>query len=376
MSHEVLREDLFADRNYPPFDRVAMDGIGISLLAWQEGVREFPIQDCQRAGEPRKKLKIPNHCIEVMTGAPLPERCDAVIPYEQVQLNEKKAKLGGDLNLEFMMNVHREGSDYKSGDLLVSAGCALESPHWSIAASIGKSKIKISRRPRITLLSTGDELVNVEEEPKYYQIRRSNTYAILSSLRKNSFNPEKVFHLKDNRLDVLDKLRTALNESDFLILSGGVSMGKFDYIPESLSNLGINCIFHKIKQKPGKPMWFGTSKSGQTVFALPGNPVSALICLHRYVLPALNKFLTGQKFQKKYFQYAVLNEKVTFKKSFTYFLPVSLEFGVDGKTFATPVKSNGSGDFSSLIRSHGFLELDANSENFYPGQSYPVYLWG
>ena len=374
LGSEVLRQNLYADRNYPPFHRVAMDGIAISLKAWTEGLREFVVQDIQRAGVPAMELLQPQNCIEVMTGAVLPKGCDAVIRYEDVEINASKALVKVELNLSSMYNVHQEGSDYQAGDVLVKAGQVLEAPHWSIAASVGEAEVQVSRRPKIAIVSTGDELIEVDEKPKAYQIRRSNAYTLLASCRKNGFYDVKMEHIRDNPEEVRRTLQKILGESDILILSGGVSMGKFDFVPSTLTELGIQPVFHKIRQKPGKPFWFGVSEKKQMVFALPGNPVSALVCFHRYVLQALNKTL-GHDPNYLGQAHAVLEEKVSFKKPLTYFLPVQVRSGEDGMTYAKPVKSNGSGDFASLGRSQGFIELSADEETFLPGKAYPLYYW-
>lgn len=372
---EVLQRPLYADRNYPPFHRVAMDGIAITCSDWNDGHREFQVQGVQRAGVPALKLEAPNSCIEVMTGAVLPKGCDAVIRYEDTVIKDGVATVVSELDLLPMNNVHQEGSDYQKGELLVKSGSTLESPHWSIAASVGEASVLVSRRPKIAVISTGDELVEVDQQPEAYQIRRSNAYSLLSSLKKSGFNEVSMNHIKDEPSEVRSVLKNALDTSDVLILSGGVSMGKFDFIPRTLEEIGVAPVFHKVKQRPGKPLWFGVTETKQRIFALPGNPVSALVCLHRYVLPSLNKALGATENPERCMAHAVLEEDVQFKKSLTYFLPVSIRNGSDGRTYAQPVRSNGSGDFASLADSHGFIELDEGEDLFSAGQAYPVYYW-
>ena len=370
-SGEVLDEALVADRNYPPFDRVAMDGIAINYKAIQEGLNSFKIEGVTRAGEPQSTLLDDNNCLEVMTGGVLPIGCDVVIRYEDIQIENGEAKLIDGLEISKMQNVHLHGSDYQEGDLLLEKGFKIEAPQMAVLTSIGKDNLQTMARPKIAIVSTGDELIDVEETPLAHQIRRSNVYTIYSALKLHGFSDVEILHVKDEKEVIFDKLEQVLKEVDVLILSGGVSKGKFDYIPEVLADLKVNKIFHKIKQKPGKPMWFGTRQDNKMVFGLPGNPTSALICFRRYVLPALWKSIKT-KAQPKF---ARLTNEVNFKKPMTYFLPVSIDYTDNGVISAAPVKTNGSGDFNSVAKSDGFIELTAEKNVFNKGESYPLYLW-
>lgn len=372
---EVLSEPLIADRDYPAFNRVAMDGIAISTASWNSGQRDFFIEGCQRAGEEQKVLNDKSHCIEVMTGATLPRGTNCVIRYEDIEITDHKAMVNSDTDISDMKNVHTKGLDYKQGDVLVKSNTMMSSPHWSIAASIGKSNLKVARRPKIAVVSTGDELVSVSEVPTDFQIRRSNVYSLLSSLRTYGFNDVVLMHLKDNVEDIHRELGNIISENDVVILSGGVSMGKFDFVPKCLADLKVKQIFHKVRQKPGKPLWFGVTEDQKSVFGLPGNPVSAAVCLHRYVIPSLLGSLGLAKDTVLNKSYAVLKERVLFKKELTYFLPVETFSSEDGALIACPIKSNGSGDFSSLNKSSGFLELPQNREVFEKGETFPIYFW-
>ncbi len=369
---EVLQESLVADRSYPPFHRVAMDGIAISLKAWESGQRKFTIEACQRAGDAQKKLYSETNCIEVMTGAVLPENCDVVIRYEDVTIDGGVAGIANDLNISKMQNVHLHASDYQEGDTLVAAGDKMCAPQWAVAASIGKANIKVARRPRIAVISTGDELVGVGDIPAAHQVRRSNAYAVIAQLKQFGFEKIEDYHIPDEPKKIEETLRSILSHVDVMILSGGVSKGKFDFIPSMLADLNVKQVFHKVKQRPAKPLWFGVSDSRQLIFALPGNPNSALISTRRYVIPALQRSLRLKNTQQKY---AVLKEDIFFDRALTYFLPVAIEYKNDGTSCALPIKSNGSGDFASLARSDGFLELSAHQEIFPKGSAHPLYLW-
>lgn len=367
-----IKEPLLADRCQPPFHRVAMDGIAIAYDSLKNGNVTYEIEGCQRAGIAQMTLQNSQNCMEVMTGAVLPQGTDTVIPVEHLKIANGKVTIQKNITVKPQQNIHFKGSDTEQGAELVSANSILQAPQWAIAASIGKTQLQVAKKPSIAIISTGDELVEVSQTPRDYQIRRSNVYALSSSLQQFGFAKIHRFHLKDEKENMFENLQSILHKHDVIILSGGVSMGKFDFVPQILTDLKVKKIFHKIKQKPGKPMWFGiTMEQKKPVFGLPGNPVSALICLHRFVIPGIQNAMAMTPRQP----FATLTAPVKFKKPLTYFLPVSIEFSDDGKILATPIKFNGSGDFSSLSSSDGFLELPFNKDVYLANESYPLRLW-
>ncbi len=372
---EVVREALVADRNLPPYHRVAMDGIAIRFSTWARGLRRFRIEGVQEAGQPAQELRFQENCYEVMTGAVLPLGCDCVIRYEDIDIRKGFAHPGEDLRVRQNQNVHQQGSDYQAGDLLVEKNNLMLSPHWAIAASVGKSSVQVSRRPQIAVISTGDEIIEADRKPQPHQIRGCNSYALLSALRSSGFSEVSLHHIPDRKGELRDQLEKALLDNHFLIISGGVSKGKFDFVTQILSELKVVETFHGIRQKPGKPLWFGIGARKQAVFGLPGNPVSALICFRRYVLPALKRMLCLETPEEWIMPFAVLQEEVKSRKSLTQFVPVKVNFERDGRILASPVKVNGSGDFASLANSDGFLELSENRTVFKPGEAWPLWPW-
>jgi len=356
-SGRVLRENLFADRDVPPFDRVAMDGIAIVYAEYVAGRRAYRHAGIVAAGAQPCALPTIDSCLEVMTGAVLPPGTDAVIPVEDIQLNADSAVVLDTAKVTAYGNVHRQGSDLPRGTTVLNAGAVLRGPERAIAASIGALSLQVSREPRITIISTGDELVAPNVQPLAWQIRRSNTYAIDTTLQQHGYSNRTLGHLRDDPHEVRAGIAQALQDSDVLILSGGVSAGRFDYVPAALQELGVECVFHKVAQRPGKPLWFGVREDGKTVFALPGNPVSTLICLVRYVLPALNR-LRGATCEKP--SAAPLSHALENRHNLTLFMPVDrLQTGQQQgmlKAHAT----HGSGDFVALAGTVGFIEMAPN----------------
>jgi len=355
--------DLIADRNYPPFDRVMMDGIAVAWKDYAEGIREFSLEGIAPAGEPQHTLKNSSGCFEVMTGAPLPKNADLIIPYEQIEIKNGKAFITQESDRVEMDFVHREGTDDKKGDRILSAGSMWNGPHAGIASSLGYTESVARKDLRIAIVSTGDELVAITETPLSHQIRRSNVYALQASLAVRGINQTTLFHLSD----VEEKIRTHYEEHaskfDLIIYSGGVSKGKFDYLPTVWKNCGVKEIFHGVSQRPGKPLWFGHDDKNKTLIAgLPGNPVSSLVCLHRYFLNSKPMF-------------ARLTGDLTFRKELTYFVPVKTEMTKEGILLAHLMPIQNSGEFSGLAGSDGFVELPQEKSQFKAGEAYPYFAW-
>lgn len=347
----ILRENIYADRDFPPFHRVAMDGIALRHEAFQQGRRVFAIAGQAWAGAPPPALPHPNACLEVATGAMLPEGTDTVIPYEQITLTGKEAQVASE-SVQPYQNVHLQGLDRRSGDLLLSPGIRISAAELATLATVGKQEVVVSRRLRIAVVATGDELVPVGTTPLPWQIRRSNPYA-LTALLRNEAEEIDVFHWKDDYNLVEKNAKEILTEYNVVLFSGGVSAGKKDFLPEIFQSIGVKIPFHKVAQRPGKPLLFGYTDAGATLFALPGNPVSAFLCTCKYVLPWLRKAQGDAETRE---ESAVLTTPLTFKPDLTWFVPVSVENN-NGRLLATPHPGHGSGDLANLQEADGFLEL-------------------
>jgi len=368
----VLRENIYAERDQPPYDRVAMDGVALNSQAVSAGARSFRIQATQAAGDAPLTLDAAEDCIEVMTGAVLPAGCDSVVPVERLAIDRGHATLSLDVQVEPWQNVHRRGTDTRQGALLLSAGQRLRAPEIAIAASAGMARIRVASQPMLAVISTGNELVEPGEPVLAHQVRRSNAYAIVSALREHGFQRVADDHIRDDVEELRARLRFHLETHDVLVLSGGVSMGRFDLVPQVLGELGVRTVFHKLAQRPGKPLWFGIAPSGAAVFGLPGNPVSTLVCLTRYVLPALRGSL-GQSPQPV--QRMALAAPVTVTPPLTYFVPVRLEQDDWGRDWAVPAPTNGSGDFTGLAGTEGFVELPPGPNTYAKGFVTRLHRW-
>lgn len=365
-SGKTLAQKVFATRDQPPFHRVAMDGIGINST---NKTTSYAIEGIQAAGSPQLTLKNNDNCIEVMTGAILPKNCNCVIPYEKVTINNGTATINP-TDISDMKNVHQKSTDYKEGEVLLKEGLHIGSAVCAVIASQGKSVVEVYKQPTITIISTGTELVDLDKEIKEHQIFMSNSYAIENELRNYGITNIERKHIVDDQIKTENEIRVSLENSDIVILTGGVSRGKYDFIPDSLNNLGVKKHFHKIEQKPGKPMFYGT-KGKKQVFALPGNPVSCLVCLRRYVLPSISNSMNTPEPVR----YGILQSEVHFKRAFTYFVGVKAKHTESGELHLTPVTSNGSGDFNSIGQADGFIQLPSGKESFYPGESYKYFSW-
>jgi molybdopterin molybdotransferase len=368
----VLRENVYAERDQPPFDRVAMDGIALASASARSGLRRYRIQGVQAAGDVPLSLGSQDACIEVMTGAMLPSECDAVVPVEQIVAGDGNAELAGDVAIEPWHNVHRRGSDSRQGALLLTAGTCLSSPEIAIAASAGMARIRVSAQPAMVVISTGNELIEPGEPILPHQVRRSNVYAVVAGLRRHGFTRVADDHLADDVDELKRRLKFHLDTHDVLIMSGGVSMGRFDLVPRALEELGVRTVFHKIAQRPGKPLWFGVAPSGAAVFALPGNPVSTLVCLARYVIPAL--FVAMGETARPAERIA-LGGPVKVDPALAFFLPVRTELDDWGRPWAMPRPTNGSGDFTSLAGTDGFVELPPGPNTYPKGFVTRLYRW-
>lgn len=368
----VLRQRVYAERDQPPYDRVMMDGVALRHAVLAAGRREYAVAGTQHAGDEPLPLHDETTCIEIMTGAVLPPGADCIVPVERTAKSGGRVTIEADYAAQKRQFVHPRASDHAAGTVLLEPGRILSAIDVALVASAGLAEVEVCRLPRVRVVSTGNELVPAGRPLADHQVRLSNGPAIVAMLDGRGFTDSAGLHLPDDPAALERDIGSALAESDVLVLSGGVSMGQADFVPGVLDRLGVERVFHGISQRPGKPMWFGKGPEGQLVFALPGNPVSALTCCRHYVLPAL---LAASGAAAPAPVAAVLTEEFRFRPGLTCFLPVRAAHDDEGRLRVTPRPTNTSGDFTALAATDGYVELEKERELFAAGSVLPYYAW-
>ena len=351
----VLATPVCADRDQPAFDRVTMDGIAIQ---YREGQQCWHVRGVQFAGETPLRLKDSGDCVQVMTGTQLPEGADTVIPIEWLQGKSSEFHLLPSSTVEFGQMVHRKGSDCRTGDPLIPEGTLLNAAAWSLCASVGATQLQVKRLPRIAFVSTGNELVDVSEIPGAQSIRRSNDRVVAAECAKAGLSLHACIHLPDDPGVIETTLHRLLGEVDWVVFSGGVSMGKADHIPDCVRRCGFEILFHKVRQKPGGPLLFAKHASGCGLLGLPGNPVSSLVCSRLY-LRLIFQYQSGFPLGDSWVPLAEPGPDDSEK---TRLLPVHMERSPQGDIRVRPVPTNTSGDMVSVIHSDGLLILPPVNE--------------
>jgi molybdopterin molybdotransferase len=368
----VLAEDIVADRAMPPFNRVTMDGIAINYNDFEIGIKEWRVTKIQYAGEEASGIEEVGTCVEVMTGAVLPLRCDTVIRYEDLNefINDKNEKCFAFIEKKILrgQNIHKLGSDKSKGDIVLKKGQKLAACDIALLASVGKMSVLVHQKINVAVIATGDELTKVEEFPNEYQIRASNQHLIAAALHEININCVK-FLRRDDLSDLKELLEKCLKQYDVVVITGAVSKGKADFIPATLKSLKVAELFHGVEQRPAKPFWFGR-KEQCLVFAMPGNPVSAALCTYVYLIPYLTEL---QGFQNVKHMTKVCSE-VVFKPSLNYFMQAKVCQDEQGNLYANAFQGNGSGDLTNLAEINAFVELPANEEYFDKNKLYRVYF--
>ena len=332
----VLAEDIFADRDYPPFNRSAMDGYAIRFEDWTNGTREFEIQEVIFAGTaPTEQLKS-NAAFKIMTGAAVPLSADTVIRREDAVENGSVVSFNIQHLKEFQ-NIARKGEDLNKDDLAIPLHNICTPAVIATLATLGKSIITVETLPKVALLTTGNEVKALDEELSDVEIRNSNYYLLKSLLKAWQIKPILYKHISDNKAQLKTTIQEAL-KFDIVILSGGVSAGDADYVPEILESLGVKKLFHKVAIKPGKPIWCGKMQNGPMVFALPGNPFSSLVTFKIFVEIFIAKSLGLNSYPSLK---SILKDTKTRKTSFDEFFPA--KFTSSG-TALLVTRLNGSGD--------------------------------
>lgn len=368
----MLAEDIFADRAMPPFDRVTMDGIAINFADYEKGIRTWKVIKTQYAGEPAAVITEAGTCVEVMTGAVLPIGCNTIIRYEDLIIKhnvhgEKEFQLA-DAVVKPGQNVHQEGSDKKSGEPVLKNRHIINATDIALLATVGKQQVSVYSKLKIVIIATGDELTPMNEVPDAFQLRASNHDMIAAAVKETGIEAHK-FLMRDNLNELKALVEKCLQHYDIIVLTGAVSKGKADFIPEILTHLNVENLFHGVAQRPAKPFWFG-KKDKRLVFAMPGNPVSAAVCTYVYLLPYIRQHMGYMPVKFK----ARVEGELFFKPALTYFMQAKVKRNDAGGFIAIPFQGNGSGDLTNLSEINAFVELPSEQENFAPDLLYDIYF--
>lgn len=357
----VLARPVIADRDFPPFDRVAMDGVAIDHRASARGLRRFRVAGVQAAGEAPRRLPGDGACLEVMTGASLPLGASSVVRYERLSRAGAVVTVSGEVGEG--SDVHPRGADARAGAELAAAGRCIGLAEVGLLATCGYAEVEVRRRPRTAIVATGTELVPVGAAVESHQIRSSNAVQLAYLLA--GVSPAS-YLLADDRAVLRQRTGELLAAHDLIVVSGGVSRGRYDFVAEVLAELGVERLFHGVAQRPGKPLWVGRTAT-TLVVGLPGNPLAAVACAVAYLGPWLERQLGLDSSPRQ----VRLAESVPARGSLTLLQSVTLEER-GGDAVVRPVRHGGSGDLASLVHATGLLVLPGERPGGYPvGEAFP-----
>jgi len=369
----VLAKPIHADRDQPPFPRSTRDGYAVRAADF--GVRK--LVGSIRAGEVWTGAPLAqSETIEVMTGAPVPDGADAVVMLEHVEATTTTVNISGDHLPSTGDNVVPRGQEAIAGDVLLHAGVRLTAAEIALAASVGASELDVYLQPVAAILATGDELVAVDQTPAPHQIRNSNSHALAALVRQHGGVPRLLPPALDTRESLLEHL-TAARDADLLLLSGGVSAGKYDLVEDVLLSLGAEFYFTGVRIQPGKPVVFGRlpatdTHAEQWIFGLPGNPVSTLVTALLFAMPML-RALGGESSPQSRFVQATLTTEVKVRPGLTRFVAAKLSSSLRSVA-VEPVESHGSGDLAGNARGGGYIVVPAEVDSLAAGATVSVLL--
>lgn len=348
----ILAEHVYADRDYPPFNRAAMDGYAIMSSDWEKGIRNYLIVDTIFTGKSTKQALTTGSCYKIMTGAATPEIADIIIKREDATASENMVRLNAD-HRKIHQNIALQGEDSKAGTLLLRSPLKCTPQIIAVLATVGKATIQVFKLPSTALVTTGDEIVDPSINIHPLQIRNSNQYLLSSLLEQWKIQPVLCTHVSDDKAKLTTALRQAL-KAELLIVNGAVSAGDADHVPAALRALGVDILVHKVSIRPGKPILIGKTATGTIVFALPGNPLS---CLSTFTIFVEHYLFLSCGFKNKPFQTIPLLASRTKKHALTEFVPASL----DDSGRLQLLTNNGSGDVTACMHATGLAMLPANT---------------
>ena len=386
-SGRVSAQDMQSKENIPPFDNTAMDGFAVRAVDVKGASRENPktlqVIENLPAGYTAKLSLKPSEAIRIMTGAPMPQGADSVVMVEYTekatrslghQVTSKKEYVRIFKAVKKGENVRYAGEDVKKGEIVIPKGATLKSGHIGMLAALGISEIKVFREPHVAILATGDELIEIGQKLAPGKIRNSNAYSLYSQVLQTGGIPLVLGIAKDNKRELERKIKKGLS-ADMLLVSGGISVGDYDFVKDVLKDVGTEMKFWRVAMKPGKPLAFGLMPGTKTnfgarrripVFGLPGNPVSSMVSFEQFVRPALLK-MSGAKDISRFHLPAIAKDDFEKKKGLRYFLRVILE-NKGGTLYASLTGPQGSGILKSMVLANGIMELPEDMEFLKRGQ--------
>ncbi len=341
----ILAEDVVADRDYPPFNRASVDGYAISMSDVEKKITQYRVVETIFAGDyGRFKLRT-GECYKIMTGAAVPESADVLFRVEDALEKENNIILPVLMSKPFL-NISKKGEDAARGNIVIPKNKVINIPIISTLAAVGKAEIEVVRLPNVVIITTGDEIVDVDEAVELHQIRNSNAYILRAMLLQWHIKPSVVRHVRDSHDAILRAINKNM-DADIIITTGGVSMGDADYMPQVFESAGIEMFFHKLNIKPGKPVWVGKKANGPIVFGLPGNPFSVQTVFTILVQHYLN--VCSGNTAELYNTLKIGSERVKSSKLNEFF---TVRKSKDSNTLVL-INNNGSGDITAGITSDG-----------------------
>ncbi len=355
----ILAKDIFSDIDIPPFDKSAMDGYACRT---EDLKNDLQIIEIIKAGDiPKKELK-KNQCSKIMTGAPLPKGANTVIIWENIEkISENKIRLQEKFFSKKESNICYKNEDLKKYDLILEKNTRIEIRDIGILASVGCEKLEVYRKVKVGIISTGNEIVEINQKPKISQIRNSNAYQLITQLKAMKVIPEYIGIAKDEEKDTLNKFRKAIENNDLVIFTGGVSAGDFDFVPKILKKEKFKILFDKVAVQPGKPTTFAI-KNNLFCFGLPGNPVASYIQFELLVKAFLYKLMSYDYKNQK----ICLELKEDFKRKKAKrksFFPVKIK-----NNKIIKMEYNGSGHVHSISKADGFISLEVGQKEIKKGK--------
>ena len=349
----ILSEDIIARRNNPPMDNSAMDGYALKAkdieLATSENPIKLEIIEDLAAGYSPKMTIQSGQAVRIMTGAPIPEGADAVIMQEDTERNENSVQVKD--KAEIRENIRDAGEDVREGETVIKKGAKLLPAHIGMMAVVGRSSVLVGRRPSVAILSTGDEIKDLDDSLSGPCIYNSNGYMLAAQVKSAGGIPSYLGIARDNEEDLMEKFNWAL-QCDMVVSSGGVSVGDYDLVKASLKKMGQEMLFWKVAMKPGKPLAFGRIDN-VPIFGLPGNPVSSFVSFEQFVRPSIRKMMGASQLSHLLVQ-AKLTHTVHKKAGRQHFLSAYVKWE-NGTCTVSPTQEQGSGILKSTVNANGLL---------------------